>query len=177
MKKAYEPIDLDETFNKEFIKRIVGWIREDTFEWDCPFGKNEEKTDFFICMGWQHFKHMNKIFCSTPYQTRFIQQQLYAFWMNYRSEKRPKTSIYYITTERIGQFASSIGGIRAVGFLQSVWYFMDYLYIHGRIEKQACDDLKAVCTKLYTNKFASTYECYPASLLITEFPKMKRVES
>ncbi|HMA65636.1 MAG: SEC-C metal-binding domain-containing protein [Fibrobacterota bacterium] len=165
----------EQASSREFYKNAIIMLREDHFEWDCPFGKDMELLEFFINMGWQFMKYIKKTTGCTYFQAEFIVNQLHDYWNRYKTMKYPKRSIYFITNEKIEQFTSSLESINAVGFLQSIWHFADYLHVHNRIDLQTKQNLQAYSSKLYTTEIARSLDWYPSGVLISEFPYMQSI--
>jgi len=165
----------EQVANRDYYKNAITMLREDHFEWDCPFGKDREFHEFFYIMGWQFMKYIKKATGCTYYQAEFIVNQLHDYWYINRKMEYPKRSIYLITNEKIEQFTSSLENINAVAFLQSIWHFADYLNVHNRIDIQTKQDLQTYSKKLYDTRLARSLDCYPSGVLISEFPYMQSI--
>jgi hypothetical protein len=169
---TYELHDPDDTFDRDLIKDEIQWIREDTFVWDFPSGK-DKRVRFFNNLGWQFFKYLNTTVNLSKYLARFMQLQLFYFWMYYNDEKISKKTVYYITNDSITKYCKRIEGIASVGFLQAVHHFADFLFNHKVIDENTKNGIQTTCKNLYKNDLEKSSDCYPAAALITSFPDMK----
>ncbi len=173
--KALQLSLTEQASSRDFYKNAITMLREDLFEWDCPFGKDKELYEFFINMGWQFMKYIKNTTGCTYYQAQFIVIKLQHYWHKYKTMKHAKRSLYMITNEKIEQFTFSLESISAVAFLQSIWHFADYLHVHNRIDLQTKQDLQTYSKKLYTAEIARSTDWYPSGVLISEFPYMQSI--
>lgn len=100
------------------------------------------------------------------------------YWTDIPSGKRPKEPFRLISWHMEKFICENckailyIDGVLAVSFLQAVWYFADYLFHYGWMDKRGVQEVQSRCLDLYEECKKVLDDCDAINWMITDFPEM-----